>query len=99
MSLPAPEALKLKVIDVVAADVPDLLKQLDGRKVGTAAGDRTLATAGAAVTTLEPDWRTRFLSVITDPSIAYILVLVGIYALFFELTNPGLVFPGVAGAI
>jgi len=99
VSLPASEALKLKVIDLVAADVPDLLKRLDGRKLATAAGEKTLATAGAAVTSLEPDWRTRFLSVITDPSIAYILVLAGIYALFFEFSNPGLVFPGVACAI
>jgi len=99
VSLPASEALKLQVIDLVAADVPELLKRLDGRKLRTVAGERTLATAGAAVTRLEPDWRTRFLSVITDPSIAYILVLAGMYALFFELTNPGLVFPGVAGAI
>jgi membrane-bound serine protease (ClpP class) len=99
VSLPASEALKLKVIDLVAADVPELLKRLDGRKVQSAAGEKTLATAGAAVTSLEPDWRTRFLSVITDPSIAYILVLAGMYALFFEFSNPGLVFPGVAGAI
>jgi membrane-bound serine protease (ClpP class) len=99
VSLSASEALKLKVVDVMAADVPELLRQVDGRKVGLAAGERTLATAGAAVTPLEPDWRTRFLSVITDPSIAYILVLAGMYALFFEFSNPGLVFPGVAGAI
>ncbi len=99
VSLAAPEALKIQVIDLVAADVPELLKRLDGRKVRTASGERTLATAAAAVTALEPDWRTRFLSVITDPSIAYLLVLAGIYALFFEFSNPGLVFPGVAGAI
>ena len=99
VSLPASEALKLNVIDLIAADVPDLLKRLDGRKVATAAGEKTLATAGAAVVSLEPDWRTRFLSVITDPSFAYLLVLAGIYALFFEFSNPGLVFPGVAGAI
>jgi membrane-bound serine protease (ClpP class) len=99
VSLSASEAHKLKVIDLVAADVPDLLRQIDGRKVALSGGERALATAGAAVTPLEPDWRTRFLSVITDPSIAYILVLAGIYALFFEFSNPGLVFPGVAGAI
>jgi membrane-bound serine protease (ClpP class) len=99
VSLSATEALKLGVIDVVAADMPELLKQLDGRKVGLPAGEKVLATAGAAVTPIEPDWRTRFLSVITDPSIAYILILAGVYALFFEFSNPGLVFPGVAGAI
>jgi membrane-bound serine protease (ClpP class) len=99
VSLPASEALRLQVIDLVAADVPELLKRLDGRKLRLAAGEKTLATAGAALTALAPDWRTRFLSVITDPSIAYILVLAGMYALFFEFSNPGLVFPGVAGAI
>jgi membrane-bound serine protease (ClpP class) len=87
------------VIDLVAADVPQLLREIDGRKVGLGTGERALATAGAAVTSLAPDWRTRFLSAITDPSIAYILVLAGIYALFFEFSNPGLVLPGVAGAI
>jgi membrane-bound serine protease (ClpP class) len=99
VSLSATEALKLKVIDVVAADVPDLLKQIDGRRLALPAGEKALATAGAVLTPLAPDWRTRFLSVITDPSIAYILILAGIYALFFEFSNPGLVFPGVAGAI
>ena len=99
VSLSATEALKLKVIDVVAADIPELLKQVDGRKLVLPAGEKILATAGASVTPLEPDWRTRFLSVITDPSIAYILMLVGIYALIFEFSNPGMVLPGVAGAI
>jgi membrane-bound serine protease (ClpP class) len=99
VSLSASEALKLQVIDLVAADVPELLKRLDGRRLRLAAGEKTLSTAGAAVTALAPDARTRFLSAITDPSIAYILVLAGMYALFFELSNPGLVFPGVAGAI
>jgi membrane-bound serine protease (ClpP class) len=60
---------------------------------------RVLDTGGLAATAVEPDWRTRFLSVITDPSIAYILILVGIYAVVFEFSNPGLVFPGVVGAI
>lgn len=99
VSLSAEEALRLKVVDLIAADLADLLKQLDGRKVTTAAGERTLATAGAAIDHRIPDWRTRFLSIITDPSLAYILVVVGIYALMFEFSNPGLVLPGVAGAI
>jgi membrane-bound serine protease (ClpP class) len=99
VSLPASEALKLKVIDLVAADVPDLLKRLDGRTLKAGDEARALHTAEAVVASFEPDWRTRFLSVITDPSVAYLLVLVGIYALFFEFTNPGLVFPGVVGAI
>jgi membrane-bound serine protease (ClpP class) len=99
VSLSATDALKLKVIDLVAEDVPDLLKQLDGRRLKAADRERVLQTAGAAATALEPDWRARFLSVITDPSIAYILILVGIYAVIFEFSNPGLVFPGVVGAI
>lgn len=91
VSLPADEALKLNVIDLVADDVPDLLKQLDGRS--------KLATAGAQVIEMPPDWRTRVLSVITNPSVAYLLLLLGAYALIFEFTNPGLVLPGVVGAI
>lgn len=99
VSLPAEEALKLKVIDVMAENVAALLKRLDERKVTAAGTERTLATGGAATVAFEPDWRTRFLSVLTNPSIAYILILVGIYALLFEFSNPGLVLPGVVGAI
>ncbi len=95
VSLPAAEALKHKVIDFVADDVPALLKQIDGRAVG----GKTLQTAGAATVGHEPDWRTRFLAVITNPGFAYLLVLIGGYAIFFEFTNPGLVLPGVVGAI
>jgi membrane-bound serine protease (ClpP class) len=85
VSLSAQEALKLKVIDHVAADLPALLKALDRPR--------------AEVREVEPDWRTKVLAVITNPSIAYILILVGIYALIFEFLNPGLVAPGVVGAI
>jgi membrane-bound serine protease (ClpP class) len=99
VSLSASEALKMKVIDLVAGDVPDLLKRLDGRKLKVSDTERVLQTAGVAATAIEPDWRTRLLSVITDPSIAYMLILVGVYALVFEFSNPGLVFPGVVGAI
>ena len=91
VSLPAEEALKLKVIDFVAADVPALLKQIDKKA--------KLQTAAAEVVTVEVDWRTRILSVITNPSVAYLMILLGIYALIFEFTNPGLVLPGVVGAI
>jgi membrane-bound serine protease (ClpP class) len=99
VSLSAPEALKMKVIDLVAEDVPDLLKRIDGRKLKVSDGERVLHTSDGAATPFEPDWRTRFLSVITDPSVAYLLILLGIYALVFEFSNPGLVFPGVVGAI
>lgn len=98
-SLSASEALERHVVDLIAPDMPDLLRQLDGRKVSTATGARTLHTAGAHVETIQPDWRNRLLSVITDPNVAYILMLLGIYGLFFELANPGFVLPGVIGAI
>jgi len=99
VSLPAAEARKLKVIDVLADSVPALLKAVDGRTVEAAGEKRKLATAGTEVNAIEPDWRTRVLSVITNPSVAYLMILVGIYALIFEFTNPGLVLPGVVGAI
>jgi membrane-bound serine protease (ClpP class) len=98
-SLTAQEALAQKVIEVVAADVAQLLEKLDGRKLAAAGTERALQTAGAPVDAWEPGWRTKFLSVITDPTIAYILMLLGIYAVIFELSNPGLVLPGVVGTI
>jgi membrane-bound serine protease (ClpP class) len=99
VSLSADEALAQKVIDITARDVPELLAKLDGRKVTTVAGERVLATAGAAALIVEPDWKSRFLAVITDPSVALILMMIGIYGLFFEFSNPGFVLPGVVGAI
>lgn len=99
VSLSAEEAAKLKVIDLVAEDVPQLLARLNGRKIEVLGKERALETAGAEVSSYEPDWRTRFLATITDPSIAYVLILLGIYALLFEFSNPGLVLPGVVGAI
>jgi membrane-bound serine protease (ClpP class) len=98
-SLPAREAVKMNVADLIAVDIDALLRQIDGRKVNLAGRNLTLRTAGIAVETIEPDWRTRLLSVITDPNVAYILMLLGIYGLFFELWNPGFVLPGVVGAI
>ena len=99
VSLSADEALHEKVIDVTARDVPDLLAKLNGRKVTTAAGERTLATADTTLISIEPDWRTRFLAVITDPSVALLLLMAGVYLLIFEFMNPGLALPGVLGAI
>ncbi|HMI12206.1 MAG TPA: nodulation protein NfeD [Bradyrhizobium sp.] len=99
VSLSAEEALALKVIDLTARDLPELLSELDGRKLTTAGGERTLATAGATLVTAEPDWRTRFLAIITDPSVALILLMIGVYGLFFEFWNPGLALPGVVGAV
>jgi membrane-bound serine protease (ClpP class) len=99
VSLPAAEAKKIKVIDLVADSVPALLAALDGRTLEAAGEKRKLALKDAALRPIEPDWRTRVLAVITNPSIAYLMILVGIYALIFEFTNPGLILPGVVGAI
>ena len=99
VSLSSAEALKLNVIDLVAEDVPQLLKALDGRKVSAAGVERRLDTAEITAGEFEPDWRTQFLSIITDPSIAYMLILLGAYAILFELSHPGMVLPGVVGAI
>jgi membrane-bound serine protease (ClpP class) len=99
VSLPAEEARKRKVVDIIAADVNDLLKQLHGKKLTVQGVERTLATQGATVTALEPDWRSRLLTVITDPGIALILMMIGIYGLIFEFSNPGYVLPGVVGGI
>jgi len=99
VSLSAAEARRMKVVDLVADSVPALLQAVDGRTVEAAGAKLVLATAGAEVGAIEPDWRTRVLSVITNPSVAYLMILVGIYALIFEFTNPGLILPGVVGAI
>lgn len=99
VSLSSAEALQLRVIDVVATDVPDLLRQVEGRKVNVLGVERKLNTAGASITSVEPDWRSRLLSLIADPSIAYLLMMAGVFGLFFEFSNPGFVLPGVAGAI
>ncbi|MBI3343442.1 MAG: nodulation protein NfeD [Gammaproteobacteria bacterium] len=98
-SLSAEEAVRQNVADLLAKDMNDLFAQLDGRKVDVLGAEITLRTVGLAVITLEPDWRSRLLAVITDPNVAYILMLLGIYGLFFELWNPGYVLPGVVGGI
>ncbi len=98
-TLTAEEALQLKVIDLVASDVGDLLRQLDGRKVRLLSGEITLDTKGLLLQRIQPDWRSRLLAVLTDPNIAYILMLLGIYGLIFEFSNPGAIVPGVLGSI
>ena len=98
-SLTARAALELNVIDFVATDLDDLLQQMDGHIVRLASGDRALATADLEIVRVDPDWRTRLLAVITSPNVAYILMLVGIYGIIFELSNPGSIYPGVIGAI
>jgi membrane-bound serine protease (ClpP class) len=99
VSLPADDAVKEKVVDLTASDVRDLLAKLDGREVTTASGKHVLATRDATVVTVEPDWRTRFLSVVTDPSVALLLLMAGIYLIIFEFMSPGMALPGVLGAI
>jgi membrane-bound serine protease (ClpP class) len=91
--------LKNRVVDLVAEDVPGLIKAIDGRTVRVAGAERTLNTAGIRVRELEPDWRVRLLSVIANPNVAYILLIVGIYGIVFELWSPGAMLPGVVGAV
>lgn len=98
-SLSSEQALLQGVIDLVATDVDDLLQKANGREVNMIGHTQTLDTSNLIVEMIEPDWRNELLSVITDPNIAYILILLGIYGLFFEFMNPGYVLPGVIGAI
>jgi membrane-bound serine protease (ClpP class) len=98
-SLSADEALAQHVIEIVAKDVPDLLQQLQGRKLKVMDREVVLETRGLAVRSIVPDWRTRVLLILTHPTIAYGLLLVGIYGLLLEGYNPGAVLPGVVGAL
>ncbi len=99
VSLSTDEAVAQHVADLAAPDLPALLRTVDGRKLEAAGATRVLHTANAPVVTLEPDWRSRFLAVITEPSVALILMMIGIYGLIFEFSTPGMVVPGIAGAI
>lgn len=96
-SLPAQSALEQNVVEILAQDINDLLEQAHGRVVKLAGNEVTLNTRGAELTAVEPDWRARFLSTITNPNLAYILLLLGIYGIIFELMNPGAIFPGTLG--
>jgi membrane-bound serine protease (ClpP class) len=93
------EAVKLRVVDFVADSIPDLLEKAHGRTVKTARGTVTLATKGAVVKPIEIGFRDRFLHVITDPNVAYVLMMLGMLGLFFELSTPGAILPGVIGGI
>lgn len=99
VSLSADEALKEHVVDVVAPDLPRLLALLDGRSVNVLGQARTLHTAGARIDSAPPGWRIRLLAAITNPSLALILMTVGVYGLIFEFMSPGAIAPGVFGAI
>lgn len=93
------EAVKLKVVDLVAESVPDLLAKIDGRTVKTIGGPVALATKDAPVREIEVRFRDKFLALITDPNVAYILMMIGMLGLFFELSTPGAILPGVMGGI
>lgn len=99
VNLTANEALEQNVIDVIAQDLNDLLSQIDGATVVMEGGDRTLETADLAIERFDPDWRTELLSLITNPNIAYFLLIIGFYGLIFELSSPGSLFPGTIGVI
>jgi membrane-bound serine protease (ClpP class) len=98
-SLSALEAQKLQVIDVIASDVPDLLRKIDGRTAIVAGKTERLATAELEVVTVHPDWRTGLLAVIANPNVAYLLMLLGIFGLVLEMMSPGAILPGVIGGI
>jgi membrane-bound serine protease (ClpP class) len=99
VSLPAAEALSMHVIDVIANDVPDLLRQIDGRTVTVNGKPFKLVTAGLTIVRVPADWRTELLKLVTDPNVAFILMLIGVYGLILEFFNPGAVAPGLIGAI
>ena len=98
-SLTAVEALEKNVIDIVADDLNHLLQQLDGREIDVKGRNMVLSTEALVIERIQPDWRSKILSIITNPNIAYILMLVGIYGLILEFSNPGGLLPGIVGAI
>ena len=99
VSITEEEALKLKVIDLVAPDLDSLLAKVDGRTVEVDSEKKVLVTKGASINRRQMGWRYRFLDIISNPTIAYIMLMLGIYGIFFELSNPGAILPGVLGAI
>jgi membrane-bound serine protease (ClpP class) len=98
-SIPASEALELNVVDVIATDIDSLLNWLNGKEYEVLEGKKVLNTEAARKVKIEISWRFKLLNVISDPNIAYILLLIGIYGIFFELYNPGAILPGVVGGI
>ncbi|MEW5963901.1 MAG: nodulation protein NfeD [Pseudomonadota bacterium] len=98
-TLTASDALKEKVVDVVAEDADDLLRQLDGRVVMLAGKETRLATSSAVRIAMEPDWRMQLLATISDPNVAFVLLLIGVYGILYEFWSPGAIVPGVVGGI
>jgi membrane-bound serine protease (ClpP class) len=99
VSITETEALKQKVIDVIAKNVDDLLSQIDGKQIETASGTKTLEVKDAVIRTIPMGWRHEVLNILSDPNIAYILLMLGFYGLLFELYNPGSILPGIVGVI
>lgn len=99
VSSTAEEALHLGVVDLIVDDLDELMEKLDGRSVTIEGEVRSLSTAGSTRIEVGPSVRERFLAKISDPNIAYLLLLLGIFGIFFELQNPGAIFPGVVGGI
>jgi membrane-bound serine protease (ClpP class) len=99
VSITSEVAVENKVVDFVASDIDDLLKILDGREVELQKGKVTLDTKDIDLTYFTPGWRDRILNTISNPNIAYILMMIGLAGLYFELSHPGAIFPGVVGAI
>ena len=99
VSITAKEALESKVIDLISPDLKSLLDTIDQRTVETSTGKQTITTKGMKITRREMSFRDKVLDIISDPNIAYLLMLVGFYGIFFELTNPGSIFPGVLGVL
>jgi len=98
-SLTASAALKLNVVDLIADDVPDLLRKIDGRTATVGGKSVRLETAGLQIVTVKPDLRTQLMTIITNPNVAFLLMLAGIYGLIFEFTSPGTMLPGTIGGI
>jgi membrane-bound serine protease (ClpP class) len=98
-SIPARDALRYGVIDLIAEDTDELLREIDGKSIPLSGKSVTLKTESAIILVFEADWKTRVLATITDPNIAYMLLIIAIYGIFFELMNPGAIFPGVIGLV
>jgi membrane-bound serine protease (ClpP class) len=98
-SISAKDALRYGVIDLIAENTNELLSKLEGRTVTVSGESVVLRTKGSTIKTFEADWKTQLLTIITNPNIAYIFLLIAIYGIFFELMNPGGIFPGVIGVI
>jgi len=99
VSITEEEALKLNVVDLISSDLQDLLTKIDGRVVKYDGATRTLLTKGMQPRSIQMSWRDRLLDIISNPTIAYIFLMLGIYGIFFELSSPGAILPGVVGGI